>query len=502
VLGCLLGLAAFVARPAPEARASSLAAATLVNAASYTGQVAPGSLAALFDPNITQPDQSAIALPLPTTLAGVTVKINGITAPLLGVYGSARQINLQVPSGVSPGTATVELFQGSSTTPISTGTVTIAEAAPGIFAIAEPTGQAAALNYNDGVYSINADFDRLPGSRPQASGQYIIIYATGIGATSPLVPDGQAAPASPLAVTTGVTKVTIGGVEAQVGFSGLAPGFVGLWQINALLPSSLPTNLSTSVRVELKGGQSTQATLAVANQNEFTNVTGSVVNALTGVGLAGASLSAQPSGSGRARAVTTDANGLYSFYAFTGNYTLTASASGFLTATQGATISGGQTNALAPIALTPPLATGQYRVVVTWRSGVDLDAHLTGPSGSSLYHVWWNGETDLATPATAQLDRDDLTGAGPETVTFTPQASGTYRFSVQNYTHRDIDGHTGLAQSGAIVHVYSGAQHWVFTVPSGGGTLWKVFKIENGVLSAINQLADEPVPSNIKNTVF
>ncbi len=498
-IGTCLGLVALAVRPVKEAQASSIASTVaLVNAASYDTKIAPGSIAALFGSNLTtQQAEAATSLPLPTSLAGLSVKINGITAPLF--YASASQVNLQVPSGVNVGTVTVEVFNGSSPTPIASGTASVVDAAPGIFTV-DATGrnQAAVLNSD---YSINADFDRFPGSRPEASGNFVIIYATGIGATNPQVADGQAAPSSPLALATDTTTVTIGGLQAQVLFSGLAPGFVGLWQINAILPESLPTNLATPLRVDLRGKQSLEPTIAVANKNEFGSVTGSVVNALTGGPIGGASLSLQPTGSGKTRNVTTNGEGSYSFYIISpGSYNLTASAVGFLTASQTETVTGGKTNVVAPIALTPPLATGQYRIVLSWQSGIDLDAHLTGPAqNSSRFHVWWNEETDLGNPVTARFDRDDLTGIGPETITVTPQAGGLYRFSVQNYTDRDLDGSVRLAQAGVRVRIYSGNQQIAYiTAPTGGGTLWKVFELSNGQLNIINQLTDEPDPSNIK----
>jgi uncharacterized protein (TIGR03437 family) len=504
LLGCCLAVALYAAPRWKGVQAQGTPTAlALVNAASYDTTVAPGSLGALFSANMTtQALQVATSLPLPTTLAGITVKVNGITAPLL--FASAGQVNLQVPSGVAAGTATVEVFNGGAT-PVSAGTVTVADAAPGIFTMSS-TGrdQAAVLNSD---YSLNADFDLFPGSRPEASGNFVIIYATGVGNTNPLVGDGQAAPGSPLAVATDTTTVTVdagqGGVAAQVLFSGLAPGFVGLWQINAVLPAGLSTNLRTTLRVDLKGRQSYvgtgQPTLAVVNKNEYGNVTGTVVSALSGGAIGNAAL-AMPVG-GRTRQVATDGQGRYNFYVITpGSYTVTASAAGYLSATQGATIAGGQTTTLAPLALTAPLATSQYRVVVTWQNFIDLDAHLTGPASSARFHVWWNGETNLTTPVTAQFDRDDRSGVGPETVTFTAP-SGLYRFSVQDYTNRDTDGSTGIAQAGVVVRVFRGNQQVaVYTPPSGGGTLWRVFQINNGTLTAVNTLTNEPDSSNIKVT--
>lgn len=475
--------------------AAQAAPVALVNAASYDRTVAPGALAALFGTAMATQTISASALPLPTTLGGVTVKLNGINAPLFFV--SPNQINLQVPSGVVAGTANIQVFNTSSANAIGAGTATVAEAAPGIFTIdASGMRQAVALNED---FSRNADFDRLPGARPEATGKIVVIYATGMGNTNPLVADGQAAPSNPLALATGTTEITIGGQAAQVQFSGLAPGFVGLWQINVQLPANLPTNVNTPLTVTLKGRQSLPTTLAVANSNEFGAVTGQVVNAATGAPLSGAGVTLQ--GSNGTRAITTGADGRYGLYVLNpGSYNLTATAGGFITVTQTAQIAGGQTNTTV-LALTAPLAAGEYRVVVTWQSGIDLDAHMTGPGANNArFHVWWLEPTDLLNPVTTQLDVDGGS-PGPETLTFRPTGTGAYRFSIHNYTGRDTSGSPALAQSGAVVRIYSGNQQLqALTAPSGGGTLWKVFEFSAGQLRVINQLGDEVDASNIKNS--
>ena len=489
-------LATLACWPGKVAQARPAAAVALVNAASYDTTVAPGSLAALFGSELTaQGAQTATTIPLPNSLAGLTVKINGLTAPLF--FASANQVNLQVPSGVTPGTANIEVFNGASTTPVGTGTVTVAEAAPGLFtADLSGKGQVIALNAD---YSRNADFDRFPGARPEVTGSYVTIYATGVGNTNPLVADGQAAPGNP-AIATGTTSVTIGGVAAQVLFSGLAPGLVGLWQINAVLPADLPTNLATNLTVQLKGKSSFTVTLAVANKNEFGTVAGTVVHALSGAPLAGANVTFQPT-SGTTRTAVTNANGQYSLNVINpGNYNATVAANGFVTAAQTSAVTGGQT-LTANFALTPPLLTGQYRVIVNWQSAIDLDAHLTGPKpDSARFHVWWNDASDLLTPSTSSLDLDNI-NPGPEILTFTPAATGTYRFSLHNYTDRDLAGNVRLARAGAVVRVYRGSQQLAaYTAPAGSGTLWKVFEINNGQLVVINQLADEVDASNIKTS--
>ena len=330
VVLCCLSLAALLLTAMPERQVSARAQpanAALVNAASYDPAkiVAPGSLASVFSTGMTaEQPQSASTLPLPTTLAGVSVRIDGLPAPLL--YASSTQINLQVPSGVDLGSASVEVFRTGVASPVSTGTATIVEAAPGVFTInAIGSAQAAALNSD---YSYNATFDVIPGSRPEVTGSFVSIYATGAGRTNPLVADGQPSPFGPLAVADGVTTVAIGGVQAQVLFSGLAPGFVGLWQINVFIPASLATNFATPFSVQLKNQSSnpgTTTTIAIANKNEFGTAAGKVVNALSGAGIGGANVTLQPSGGGAPRQAVTNGAGDYSLFVISpGNYNLQA----------------------------------------------------------------------------------------------------------------------------------------------------------------------------------
>jgi len=164
-------------------------AMAVVNAASYAPALAPGSLVSIFG----------------TGLAGAPVIVNGITAPVL--YTSPTQINAQLPFEVQPGTATMRV--GASTLSIQ-----VAPAAPGIFKL---QGERAALQ----------------AARP---GEYVTIYLTGQGQVQPPVATGAAAPASPLARPTLPVKVTVGGRDAEVQYAGLAPGFVGLMQLNLRLP--------------------------------------------------------------------------------------------------------------------------------------------------------------------------------------------------------------------------------------------------------------------------
>lgn len=188
----------------PRAARPAVAAGGVVNAATFRDGLAPGSLISIFGTSLTSGSTMAAAsLPLPVTLAGSMVAVNGSPAPLL--YASPGQINAQLPFDLAPGMADVTVA-GSAPERIR-----VLAVSPGIFAI---TG------------------DRRPGG-------IISIYATGLGAVTPAVPAGAAAPAVPLSGTVVAPVVTISGARAEVRFSGLAPGFAGLYQVDAVVPSGV-----------------------------------------------------------------------------------------------------------------------------------------------------------------------------------------------------------------------------------------------------------------------
>jgi uncharacterized protein (TIGR03437 family) len=299
----------------------------IVNAASYDSVVASGSIAALFGSNLTVETRSATALPLPTMLGGIAVKIGGKSAPLFFV--SPSQINLQVPNGVGPGSVSIEVLGVGSSSPLSTGTVLIAESAPGVFTIdSSGRGQASAVNSD---YTWNGNFGLLPGARPEMAGSYVAIFATGIGPTSPIVSDGEAAPVEGLAYGTGTTTVTVAGQQVPVLFSGLAPGFAGLWQINIQLPADLPTNPATSLRIT-RNLSSTETTLAVAGRRDYSVVSGNVIDGLSGGVVTRASVALTSAGQPNpvSRVTATDAQGGFTFPVVgPGSYTIDVSATGF-----------------------------------------------------------------------------------------------------------------------------------------------------------------------------
>src|SRR5581483_741034 len=219
----------------------AIATGGVVNAASFTAALSPGALASIFGSNFAGAGGSAASLPLPPRVGGASVLVNGVAAPVL--YASSSQINFQIPWEMQPGTATVMVNSGGMVS--NQVNVTIQAAAPGLF-----------VNGSHAIVQ-NSDFSLNSSSNPAKAGNTIIAYLTGAGAASPQPADGAAAGSEPLSTVSPAPTATIGGTSAMVTFAGLAPGFVGLWQLNIVVPSV--TNAGDLPLVVTAGGQSSNA---------------------------------------------------------------------------------------------------------------------------------------------------------------------------------------------------------------------------------------------------
>ena len=225
---------------------------SVVNGASFAlapAPVSPGSIISIFGTGLAVEAQQAASLPLPTTLGNVTVRINDIPAPLFFV--SPEQVNAQVPFEISGPTATVTVDNGTSpSVPIAFG---LALSAAGIFTVSQGgTGPGAVLHPDGSLVSVTS---------PAMADEVVAIFCTGLGSVTPAVASGQPAPFFPLATTLATPQVTIGGEPAEVQFSGLAPGFTGLYQVNARVPAGLATG--PQPMVISSGLSSNSVTLAV-----------------------------------------------------------------------------------------------------------------------------------------------------------------------------------------------------------------------------------------------
>jgi len=225
-----------------------------VNAASFDRYkpLAPGMIFSLFGSNLAEGRNLASQIPLPRTLGNIRATLGGYEAPLF--YADSGQVNAQVPFELTAGVATLVVTGKDSAG--APGTVTIVNAQPGVFTVSQSgTGQGVVL---DGLNNL------VDSSHAVKEGEVVVIYATGLGATNPAVATGQAAPAvPPLALVTTPVKVTIGGVEAAVEFAGLAPGFVGLHQVNARVPAGVAAGNAVPLVLVQNGVPSNTVTIAV-----------------------------------------------------------------------------------------------------------------------------------------------------------------------------------------------------------------------------------------------
>ena len=199
--------------------------------------LAPGSIVSIFGTAFAGGESFAVNLPLERSLDGTSVRIGGEDAPLY--YVGPGQVNAQVPftAKVGESVSIVVNAKGKLTAPQS---YLIAPAQPGIF--------------NGAVL----DFQNAPAqgglavtpSNPAQIGHDLIIYSNGLGLVDQTVATGAASSAANALLPV---RVTIGGVEVPVAYAGLTPGFVGLYQVNVHLSSSVPTGDDIAVVLEQNG---------------------------------------------------------------------------------------------------------------------------------------------------------------------------------------------------------------------------------------------------------
>jgi uncharacterized protein (TIGR03437 family) len=220
----------------------------IVNAADLTKPVAPGGLVSLFGTNLSPTNMATNQLPLPTALADSCMSVNGTLLPLL--FASPTQINAQLPFNATGNSSLVLYTPGGIS---DTFNFTIQPTAPSVFRTAN--GTATIIRDVDGQYITN--------NTPIHLNEYLTIYLTGMGITSPSVAPGAAAPANPLAVASVQPTITIGGSSIFVLWAGLAPKQVGVYQINALVPfHGIPTGDNIPFKIT-QGSASTTILLKV-----------------------------------------------------------------------------------------------------------------------------------------------------------------------------------------------------------------------------------------------
>jgi uncharacterized protein (TIGR03437 family) len=210
----------------------SFTADAVVNAATYTSGIAPGGIMAIFGTGLSAPGVPSG----PATAADM----DGVAATVL--WASAFQINAQVPPGIAPGVHTLRVRSAYG---VAQQSINVSAIAPAIFLMGN-SGMGAVLNQD---FSMNGPANPLP------RGQVLVVYATGLGAVAR---QGQ------LSVTTAPVTAVVNGQELPAQFAGLAPGYVGLYQVNVPIPAATPPGLGVSLTLK-EGGQLSN-TVAVALQ--------------------------------------------------------------------------------------------------------------------------------------------------------------------------------------------------------------------------------------------
>jgi uncharacterized protein (TIGR03437 family) len=248
-----------------------LKAASAVNAATFQASVplAQGALASLFGSGLATDTAQISDTTWPRTVVNRQIMFNdSLAAPIY--FMNPTQANFQVPSNAPVGTNRIAVKTADTGELVAGGSLLISAVSPGIFTINQSgTGQGAVLNQDGTVNST---------SNPAAAGSTIQIYGTGQGPVSPSVPDGTAAPGPPgLANTVAIPTsngttclnsqpslcVVFGSaVLGDAKYSGLAPGLIGVWQINVVVPQGLTAG-AVPLRVFINGAPSNTVTIGV-----------------------------------------------------------------------------------------------------------------------------------------------------------------------------------------------------------------------------------------------
>jgi uncharacterized protein (TIGR03437 family) len=234
----------------------------VLNGASYSGNIAPGTWVSIFGTQLANTTTAANGVPLQISLGGVSVAFGGIAAPLS--YVSAGQINAVVPFEITvPGSAPVRVPVVVTTTagPSAPLNVSLSRESPGLFTL-NGAGTGA-------VIAFDANFRLLPA----AGAGPIVLYADGLGPTNPPASSASGgASAEPLNRVVDNVSVFVGDTQATVAFAGLAPGFPGIYQLN-VIPNG---PLSDRVYIKANGWQSNIVSLPISPGSNVANVSAAI----------------------------------------------------------------------------------------------------------------------------------------------------------------------------------------------------------------------------------
>lgn len=264
----------------------------VVSGASFlnTGTATPAELVTIYANGMGSKDQITTGYQT-TTAQGVSVTFNGIAAPIIALVTESNQINVVVPSEL-PTTGDVQVQLTTSTGMSENFPLIMETAVPGIFLVNDPSNakaDIAAAQFANTVWlavpTSTATALKIPQNctvsmanplslcgQPAAPGDYLVLYVTGLGEATPNgdpkgapLATGVPAPAngSVLYETVATPTIQVGGVAAKPLFSGVAPGFAGLYQVDFQVPTGVPEGDSVPLTISMPGSTTGTATLAV-----------------------------------------------------------------------------------------------------------------------------------------------------------------------------------------------------------------------------------------------
>ncbi len=232
--------------------APSFSSDAVVNAASGAASLSAGSAASVFASNLDVAVTAAVQVPLPTRLGGVEALLDGLPTPLFFV--GPGQVNFLIPHGL---TGSVELRLRIRGLESAAATIQLQAAAPGIFSLTQSgIGQGAVLIGGTGAVA--------DANRPARVGDVLEIYATGLGAVGEPPESGAIAPRDRLVRTLAQPMVRLADLPQEVLFAGLAPGLVGVYQVNVRVGEEVEAGDAVPLQLQIAGARSNTVSIAVA----------------------------------------------------------------------------------------------------------------------------------------------------------------------------------------------------------------------------------------------
>lgn len=231
----------------------------------------------------------------------------------------------------------------------------------------------------------------------------------------------------------------------------------------------------------------------VSDNGEGTQSTaqGTIYDAVNNAALPGVTLAFKNVFTQAQTSTTTSSGGQYHITLPVGYYEVTLSKSGYVSASFNVAVSPDTASLAQNATMSPVIGSDEYRMVLTWGENPrDLDSHIEGPlANSSTFHVYYGNKNAYdGNVNVANLDVDDTTSYGPETVTLRPTATGTYKYYIHHFSG-------SISTSGAQVKVYRGSTLLkTYNAPTdqGTGIYWNVFSLENGIINDTNTITNSP----------